>query len=145
MSEMIPAGQGKLLVLTPVNPVAGADFQVTQPIRTRWRVMSVKFVFTASAGVADRIMNLQFIAAGMIVVEMNARAVITASEVWTVTYMYSGVYVPTTGGRVVTGGMPENMLVNDSMVITSRVGNIQAGDQISDVAILVEEWMEPLA
>lgn len=145
MAEMIPDDQGRICVIKVVDPAGGGEFIHVQPARLRWRVISLKALFTADANAANRFFNLDLMVGGAVVLRMPVREEATAGQVWTINWFTGAFYTPDTLSLNEAGLMPEKLLVNNEMMITSFTDGIQVGDQWSQIYLMVEEWMEPLA
>jgi len=144
MSEMVPADQGRIRVVVIPDPVVATNFQFTQDIRTRWRVVCLKFQYVADANASNRIVSVGFTVAGTLAFSTPARVLIVAGETWNISFFEGGSSITPAGGRVQTGCLPPKYLINGQTVIGSAVDGIQAGDQISVISLTVEEWIEPL-
>jgi len=78
MSEMVPADQGRIRVVVIPDPVVATNFQFTQDIRTRWRVVCLKFQYVADANASNRIVSVGFTVAGTLAFSTPARVLIVA-------------------------------------------------------------------
>jgi len=144
MAEMIAEDQGRILVPVIAAPGGGTEFLITLPLRTRWRVMSVIARFTTSVDVVDRHAILRIGLGADAYVTCPTGAAMVASQIYTVCW-FAGAYIPpVTGGLYLMGNLPEKLLLNDQMWITSETTGMVIGDQWNNIFALVEEWIEPL-
>ena len=142
--EQIPADQGRVRVVVVPDPAAAGDFTYTQPICTRWRLISVGFEFQTSGTAANRLVQLDIMMGTEVLIRSGLRGPIIASRTIQVSYFGVVGYAEVQDFRSMTGSLPEKMLLNNEMVIRTVTTNIQVGDQFSHIRILVEEWIEPL-
>lgn len=144
MSQQIPDEQGRLRVVTVANPGAGLDVAIVQDARVRWKVLALRLLYVADANVANRAVELVFTVGGLEVMRIGATtphvAGLTRIHQW---YM-SDRASPQSGSTVQNEHIPIGLLINNGTTISTDTGNIQVGDQISDVRMMVEEWIEPL-
>ena len=78
---------GSLAVVTLPSPAAGAALTVTVPGSVQWEVVSVSFLFTASANVATRIPFVSFLdQAGVTFCKVNSAFSYTAGTSGQVTF-----------------------------------------------------------
>lgn len=125
-------------VKTPASPAAGSPLNTTVPGGELWRLMAIRFVFTASAAVATRVPKLaindqdgnEFIRlAGNGTVTANGAAL--AQWVRIPGLAYSG-----GDGSLVTS-LPE-LFIPSQWTIVLTATNIQAADQLSSIRM----WFE---
>jgi len=145
MSDMLPPDQGMIRIITPEDPAVGDEISIQQPAIVRWRFISLIAFFTAGAGVFDREPALGVLLGGNIVFRSQAKGKLTTGEDAWIEW-YAGPSLETTfGPRQITGIMPEKFLMNNQMKIETDTDDMQAVDQWSLIALMVEEWMEPLS
>jgi len=144
MAEMIPESHGRIRIVNPADPGGGIDFIHNQDARIRWRIMSIKYVFAADGNVANREPGVEFFRGTELLLRLGVERVVPASQTWTVLHYNGGIIGGPIAGRVMVGGLPNRFMINDGTIVRSRVGNLQAGDLITDIYIMVEEWIEPL-
>jgi hypothetical protein len=134
-------GPGFLRSISVGNPAAGAEWSLTVPTNARWRVQAANSLFTASAGVANRVpeCNLDDGANSFFIGEPNS--VVVALGAPQVTFAST---VPTAVANVadVTASIPSPAYLLAGHRINSRTLNIQAADQYSAIFVNVEEWIE---
>lgn len=143
--EQLPEDQGRLRLLTVANPGGGADWTLAVPARVRWRIVAVSYKFTASSDAGDR--NVSFMVrestSDIFVFPVDYDVIANATKwiTWGCGYVAKG----SAAGYYRGAGLGSKLLVHEGMHIGSRVSNMKTMDQITDVKILVEEWIEPLA
>jgi len=137
------ADPGTARVLTVANPAAGADWTANVPTLAAWRIWSVRATLTTSATAGNRIPVLRVATGGTIVFEGIPNQVVAASS----TAEYAGTPSPTSAGANVPHvqvAVPGVCRVNNganSVVVSTLTGNIQAADQWSNIALLIEEFL----
>lgn len=142
MAEMIPEGQGRIIIFQIPSPAAGAEWDLVQPARVRWWVKSIIMQLVTDANTAERFAKIAVFDGALIVMEMTPRDGIPASETWVVQY-YDGMNAITGTGRdIMPGFMPSRLILNNEIRIGSRTLGIQAGDRYSGIFVIVEEWID---
>jgi len=144
MAEMIPEDQGGLVLVHPPDPAVATDLFYQIPARVRWRLISVTMRFTADVNTANRFFNLDILDIANILARFLVREEMIASQVKQITWCACSPTTMDAAHGAAMGGFPENLLLNERRVISTVVENIQAGDQIDNVYIMAEEWIEPL-
>ncbi len=136
--------QGNVKGFTVTNPAAGANFTYTIPHGKRWRIQSISLTLTTDANVASRKVQLTFALTGSLI------GCVTASfpQIASLAYRYFFERIPTSY-TTVTNNRAQQVLITDvlfegEVTIASAVENIQATDQISDIVIYVEEFLQPI-
>lgn len=122
------------LKITGVNPAPGAQWSIAVPANTFWRVLFGSALLTASAAVANREFNLEFLDAA-------------ANKVWFAPFLQNQtagqpvIYCPASGipnfidmtQLVPTVGIPALAILGPGYSIISAVVNMQAADQWSKI------------
>jgi hypothetical protein len=136
---------GWVHTVTVGNPAAGADWSAVVPTNTRWRVISFFAQFQTSATVATRAVSLAVTGGGQFVFVGSAIATQLASLI----NDYSGAQLtPYTPGlaTILTLPIPPNLYLSQlsggTNSVASQTNNLQAGDQWSNINVLVEEWLD---
>lgn len=124
-------------VVTVANPAAGADFSATVPAGKMWDSIAVHFHLATAVAVATRVAKITISDGTTMFAETRAGA----TQVASLTYEYT--FVPNMQalaeqGLVVGGAMPK-VVLNAGSIISSSIYNIQAADQISNIALYVRE------
>jgi len=145
MSDMIPPDQGRIVTVRPANPAVGDEITIQQPSGVRWRVTSFIALRVNGVVAGDRSAVLVISQGGDVLFRSVATALSIASQV--IWYVWSAGSNPLSGtGQAQRGGvLPNRLLVNDQTKFETDVWSADAGDQWSDIVLMVEEWMEPLA
>lgn len=132
---------GNLRVVQITNPAAGADWVATVPTGARWKVYSFHALFTASATVANRQVEVIVDDGANIYWDSDAQVNITAGQAVSIndtgTNVPQGVFT-TTQNLVIP---PQLQMAAGHRIRTATAG-IQAGDQWSAINLLVEEVIE---
>lgn len=134
-------GPGNMTTAVMTNPGAGADWTISNPGNTRWRISSLNGVLTTSAVVANRDVQLQVLQSGVLVWVGQATAVIAASTAANV----SAAGLPSTPTVLATDiflPMPPALILGTNGTVRVVTANIQAADQWTNMFISVEEWLE---
>lgn len=135
---------GALRTLLPAQPAAGTNWSVVPAAETTWRVYLVRFTLICSATVATRQVRLQLRGTGTNLL-VRLPASITQLAGSTVTYNYArvGFAVGLSIGVDVVEGLSDIWLREDYS-LESDVLNLQAGDLLTAITLLVEEWIDTL-
>lgn len=144
MGHIVPASQGGIVVVQIPDPIAGADFDYQIPIRTRLRLTSIAWLYTADANVADREPKIEIYHGVNLVGSYGTYRVITANDVTVVCFGAAVFTTVVISEQLVQGGFPVQLLLNDQMHISSNTYNIAATDALTDIYLIGEEWIEPL-
>lgn len=142
--EMIPDQQGRIRVITPIDPAPGVELVINQDSRVRWLLKSLKYTLVTDGTVQNRIPNLIIMAGAYEAMRFQSRTFQLQNSTTTYQYMnvYSAAKQPTDPTQ--TEQWPSNILINDQAIILTAIVNLAAGDQIINVVLIVEEWIEPL-
>jgi hypothetical protein len=134
-------GPGWIHSIQVANPSAGADWTFTLPPQQRLRLDSFNAVFTASATVANRLVQVIVDDGVNTVWTDDLNAAITASQVVNVSVTQTN--IPT--GAVTTilhAVVPPGVILPGNWRLRTSTGAIQAGDQWSAIWLNVEEWVD---
>jgi len=136
-------GPGALRALLVGNPAAGVDWSMIVPSATRRKVYSFSATFTASAAAATRNINLIVDdgAGAHIMWQDDVLVGVTATQVVTVNGTQTN--VPT--GIIATElfvVIPPGLTMAQAWRLRMSTANIQAGDQWSAIALLVEDLVD---
>ena len=128
-----------------VSPAAGADISVTVPNGVLWDVNSMSALFTAGAGVANRLVGFTVKNQdGQSVYQYQTTTALTANQTCTFTFSEDFAAVATTpanGGNILWPAPKPLMLPN--WTFGTLTGAIAAADQWSAVTVWVEEYLPP--
>jgi hypothetical protein len=131
--ELGVANGGAFYLVTPANPVVGANLQYIVPDSFGFELRTVTFAFAASAAVATR---LPLVAASTLNANMwncisGLGVVALGTAVATFGLGYSG---GTSSFGFITNALPRTILPPGA-VLTVGVGNLQAGDLVFSVVL----------
>lgn len=136
-------GAGTIVSTSPGNPAAGADFSVTVPNNRRWQLIAIRGALTASAAVANRF--------PAIVLDDGANQVfLSRINVATTAGQSNGfTWAPTVQPYTDTQSnfllpLPSPVFLASGYHVKSSTLNLQAGDQWSNIQLLVSEWVDQL-
>lgn len=132
---------GRLFTQTITTPAAGIDFTHTIPARRRWTLRALRFRFITDANVANRRLRI------LLDDGTNNFATIIAPSATVAT---SDVFFSLAPNFPVQDIINNNFLLPlpslalaSGSHIKSSISAIQAGDQLSAIYLLVEEWIDP--
>lgn len=141
ISPTIHSVHGRILAATYGDPGAGANLSLAVPSRRRWRLLSLRFVFTADSNSANRFIRL---------------ALTDGAEPLTLVMPPSAVIANSTSVFNFALGLPFQdivdvyfmlplpfVLLGPGFLVTTAITDLQAGDQISSVFLTAEEWIDP--
>lgn len=123
------------------DPAAGTDFSYTIPLPYLARILMVKFDFTASAAVANR---LPRVVANDLVNDYyisGCPGIISASEVVQVVFSTGINILDLSNVGYISGPIGDDFVISNPYSLNSSILNIDAGDQISNVVIYYETIM----
>ncbi|MBA7620829.1 hypothetical protein ES703_28184 [subsurface metagenome] len=146
MAEMLPPEHGNLLLLQPASPGLGTDIVVTMPARVRWWLRSFQATLTTSANVADRVPELIISIGAIEVLRVTCAQSVAASSVFIFGWHEGERALAVTGQTSRVTALPRGYHINAGGSMATATVNLDAvGDQWSKIAVVVEEWIEPLA
>jgi hypothetical protein len=132
------------VINTPANPAAGADFSLTVPTNSLWEIVHIGFHITTSATAANRFLACQVLDAGSneLFLFFASGSSLGASGGSDTRFE---VGIPQLAGNIGitsfnSSAMPPKLMVTDGFKIGSHIYNIQAGDQISGIRIIVRAY-----
>lgn len=142
MSDQFTVGNIKTIIIPA--PAQGANFSYTIPVGRRMHVRSIAFHFVTDANVATR---------RVVVYVIDPEGGISYSTIPTVTQAaglsYDYTFAPGSRelanavGRYVTSHLASKLILVPGENISSDIQNVQAGDQIQEIYLLVEEFILP--
>lgn len=140
-SELI--GGGKFKLVTQANPAAAADFTTTVPAGEHWILHFVRFDFAAdgTGGTRTFILELDPTAGGQ-ALSAFARATSAANESYEIAAAPFGFEDGGAYASIIELPIPPNMHIPSGGTIASAIDNIKAGDQISNIRLYVEQYLE---
>jgi len=128
------SGRGGPIVLSPANPAAGADLNYGIPNNFLLEIISIRFLFTADATVANRQVLLQ-ITDGTTPIFSFATSYDSSASTTFIYYFSATGSTPTQKGDDKTETLPPNLLLPSTFEINTKINSLQAADQISAVRI----------
>lgn len=136
-------GPGKIRELSVANPAAGANLEVQIPEGTRWRLRYLRFNFTTSATVADRVVSVKIVdgAVGPSSL-MGWICGITQTASLGYLYSFSELGVPALLLRSQVHASLPPIVLSGTRGFGTDIIDLQVGDQVSAVLFGVEEWMD---
>jgi len=128
-----------------VSPAAGADISIVVPFGVFWDVNSLTALFTAGAGVANRLVGY-FVKNqdGQLVYQYQFATALTANQTCTFTFSEDYAAAPQAQGNAlnILGPAPKPWLL-PGWTFGTVTAAIAAADQWSAVTIWVEEYLPP--
>lgn len=122
------------------NPAAGANFTNTIDAGVVRRIMAVAFRLVTDATVATRTPGLEVVVGGIVAVSPLPGATQAASQ--TKDFSFSDVGQGLVSTPVLSNCFPSDLYLKGGDVLRSQVVGIQAGDQLSNIVMVYEEWVE---
>lgn len=132
--------RGILQIVQIANPSAGYDFSTQVPDNEVWKLITLKFIFTASATVANRRPLISIGTNGGQEILLPCAADIVASTYRKITYMQGGANLEDSTGLTQTAILPRDLLINRAQYVQSAVRNIQAADQIENIFLFIQKY-----
>lgn len=123
-------------------PAAGVNFSITVPANAKWRPIALNCTLTASAAVANRGLVVTLDDGSNLFATGANPTVVTASQVATLCVAASP-ELQSAPILVFPINLFAGVLLFPGFRIRSAIQNLQVGDQISAVSLLVEEWILP--
>ena len=122
------------------NPGAGADFGVTVPSGSTWDLLSLTMLLATSAVVADRLDQIIIKDQdGTVQIIVYVGQSQPASEA--VRHVYSTGFGTTSTSIVLVQSLPSPpAILREGWSLHSLTGNLDAGDQYTQVMLTVREW-----
>ncbi len=127
-----------------VDPSAGSLYTFNIPDKALYRINSITFDFDADATGANRFVRLQFMGIGADPLWFSqAPFAITAST--GIKFSFGISSAPNSFSAtdaIIALSLPDQLRLTDTMFIRINVIDIQATDQISNVAMHVDQWID---
>lgn len=143
MQERATHNQGSIITYSPADPLPGANLLQAVPVGVRWIVKSIVFTLTTDANVAVRYSTLIVYRSTDLVHSFRNSYGLGATD--TLVYLHQA--DTTTETTPIAGAINTEiaggLLLDSNCNIQTDILNIQAGDQISDVVIFAEEFIDP--
>jgi hypothetical protein len=134
-------GAGNLRSITGTTPAAGAEISETIPGQRRWKLKYLSFSFSASAAVANRVINFFLDDGANILWEgtLNFNHTASLSQRYSAG-MQGTQYINSNSLNVL--GIPVDIPMTTGFRFRTLTSNIQGADQFTAPQYLVEEWVE---
>jgi hypothetical protein len=144
-SEEPGSGRGEAVTVTVANPAAGADWSVTVPNRERWSLKFLRERLISSAAVANRFPGVQVTPNSNLAMYARTANAMSASRTEDFTW---GATLPDqaepAAGTARTVPLPQtDAFLEAGTQVASSTDNLQAADQWTGVALVVEKWAVP--
>lgn len=135
-------GGGVLRLITGTIPAAGGELSETVPTGARWELLCLACSFSTSAAAGDRRPMIAFVSGAIghflkqlpgVVAPSSGATLIWAANIGDAA---SGVFLR------LTSQLPTGQNLLEGFQIVTTTDNMAAGDQYSNVKLLVREWLE---
>lgn len=137
-----PLNQGYLGREDPANPGAGNNFTWTNNKIRRVQLRSLTFIFTASAVVGNRLINLNIGFTGLEYSNWKAENAIVASEAHLFYFCMEYPFYEKQIGNVHWAPLFPGFLVHQEMSLSTSITGILAGDRITAIRMSYSAWPE---
>lgn len=135
-------GEPYARVIQGATPAAGALITEAVPTGARWELTNWNFRLQASALAANRVPYFQAMAGALVIATTVHSTAVVAGELWDFTCGPNLAYLhSTTAGRAQLP-LPQRLVVPSGATFSTGASNLQANDQLSNVAYVVREWLE---
>lgn len=122
------------------QPAAGADWTYIHSGPSWFLLRSVVAQLATAVAVATRVARLQLTYQSVLAAQLPPSATQAASL--TVVYNTSTAGISSSDAATALWGLPEYLILKDGMKLTSNTTALQAADQWTAVALLVEEFTD---
>ena len=141
ISPTINHVHGRIRSITGTDPAADTEIIETVPARRRWKILSIRFLLTTDANVADRINNLTIDDGTIALLYLVPPSVHPASTSFRYNYAnFDSPQAPLNDQYLIQ--LPPLILSPGYRIQTSTI-NMQAADNYTAPQLLVEEWIDP--
>lgn len=134
-------GPGVLRIESVAAPGVAANWIVSQPTNTRWRVMGLSATFTTSAAVANRNIGITFGALGQTAAFGWADQTVPASSNPLIIGRVGFMPAPL-NAFIVNVTIPQDLILRAGGFVQSSVFGMQAADQWGGPTLHIEEWID---
>jgi hypothetical protein len=141
-SYSVPLSQGSMIIERPATPAPGAGFYLVVPNHTRWLIQTVMFSLTTDANVANRRPTPQWYdTTGLwFQQEPNGTQAASLTRYWFFR-PDNGIAVTTIAGNIYAS-LPPPFVMLPNHRIQFTIADIQAGDQVDNIRVLLYRWVE---
>jgi hypothetical protein len=127
-------------IMTVAAPAAGNDVATNPAVGDLWRIHSLSVPLTTSATVANRYLEWKF-KFGTIIIAAAAQTVAqTAASTFQHVCQLPGASACQSGSNFITSPLPAELWMNNGIMVTTNVVNMQAADQLGQLTILIERY-----
>ncbi len=134
-------GPGIPVSVLGTTPAAGAEFTQTVPTNARWRLHTIRALFTASATVANRTTVIRITDGVNLIASIAQGVTFTANQQAAQSWVGGYSLRDSAAGEYVNPlAFPVDLL--PGWIVGSATLGLQAGDQWSQLRFDVEEWLE---
>jgi hypothetical protein len=134
---------GHVEIIGIAAPAVATDWTTTVPAALIWKILSICFDFNTDANVANR----------SILIDIESGALALGSYLYFgnhtagVTIVYTASASPTDNYHDAyyhrSMALPPNLWLPGGTTIHSAIANMQVGDQLGNVGMIVEQWIQP--
>ena len=138
----VPIEAGFLHNPTIANPTAGNDFLYLLPNNKRYQIAGLKYELVTDANVANRYSFIQIMSGAVVKAVIAPTVAQVASTTFTYQYMinaHTELVKPANNQLVI---LPMNFYIPGNWNIQSNVLNLQVGDQIQNIELICNSWVE---
>jgi len=134
--------RGYIHLVTGADPAAGSEISETVPTNARWRLLAMTFSLTTDATAVTRRVMLAFDDGSTIYAYEKAFEAQGANLTRAYSFVAGLNHEAVTGIGKIHGHLPKNLILPQGYRIRTTTSNLQAGDNLTAPAMLVEEWLE---
>jgi len=135
-------GAGFLQSTNIGNPAAGANFSMTIISEVVWRIYGVAFRLTTDANVGNRRAILEVVIGGILAFIMVPNGDLAANQTFDYSFGDYGTHQFHSTSATLMIPFPSDLYLREGDILRSRVVGIQPGDQLSNIVVPYEEWVE---
>lgn len=136
-----PLANGHIEVEQIADPAAGADFSFTTDNNFTTEILLIRFTLTADANAANRFINIDLSDGTNNILVLPQPTALTANLVGQIAFAQGVNGSSSPINQQWIAPLPTRFTTPGNFVWTSRIQNMQAGDQISDIFITKRRWV----
>ena len=135
---------GEIVTIVIPAPGVGNNWSYTVPAGIRLKVRSIAFYFAADATVISRkpIITVTDPEGGISYAEISSASIAANTSV-NITFAPGSLSVTASNGSIITVGLSSELMLVPGEVLSSQIKNLQAGDEATEVYLLVESFLLP--
>lgn len=142
VTSSAPLSQGYLGRDDPANPGAGNNLSWANDKLKRIQLRSLTFIFTASAAVANRLININVGFAGLEYANWKAENAIVANEAHLFYFCEYYPFYEKLIGNVHWAPLFPGFMMHQEMILSTSITNIAAGDTLTAIRLSYSAWPE---